>query len=143
MKIKLVYLVLFTFCSSSCSTLLNTSSKKQQTGRVLMYGTQYPLSVNIDIYQGTEKISSTQSDVEGFFQFSIPTKNRKEITFIISKSALPDTIYNVNGYKKLLFKCNSNETINISDTSLNDTITLISKKCNLLIIENLQPDISH
>lgn len=108
-----------------------------------MYGTQYPLSVNIDIYQGTEKISSTQSDVEGFFQFSIPTKNRKEITFIISKSALPDTIYNVNGYKKLLFKCNSNETINISDTSLNDTITLISKKCNLLIIENLQPDISH
>jgi hypothetical protein len=45
-KLSLKYFVLILLCS--CSVI--TKTKKLQTGRVLMHGTQYPLTVHIDIY---------------------------------------------------------------------------------------------
>lgn len=132
MKIKFLYFILFFFCS--CSMITKISNEKMLIGRVLMQETKYPLSVDVEIYHNKKKITSTQSDNLGFFQFSCKNKYRKGLTFIIPNKELPDTIHNVNGYEYILYKCFSPDTFNLMNVNINDSIILSVKKCKLIII---------
>lgn len=140
MKIKLIFKCFVLLFLCSCSIITKTS--KLQTGRVLMSGTQYPLGVHVDIYQDGRKTISTQSDNLGYFQFPYNKKSH-ELTFVIPNNEIPDTIYNVNGYKYLLFKCNTSDTISVIKKNFNDTIILTSLKCKLLPIVDEKPHIEH
>jgi hypothetical protein len=138
-KIGLKCFILMLLCS--CSVL--TKTKKLQTGRVLMYGTQYPLAVQIDIYQKRKKISSTKSDSLGYFKFPKFKRHVDELTLVIPKNEMPDTIWNVNGHNYLLFKCKSSDTINTIIKNNIDTIFITSNCCELLIIEAPKPHREH
>lgn len=132
MKIKFLYFILFFFCS--CSVIIKTASEKTLTGRVLMYGTQYPLSVHVDIYHDTEKIISTKSDNSGYFQFPFYNKYRKGLSLIIYKNRNDDTS-KLTKYGKTLTICEK-DTFRIDRLSLKDTIILNATKCSWLTIEH-------
>lgn len=129
MKIKFPYFILFFCCS--CSVITKTS--KLQTGRVLMYGTQYPLAVNVDIYQKEKTIISAKSNNEGYFQFPYNNKYRNGLTFVVYKSRSDDTS-KLTIYGKILTIC-KNDTINVEIINLKDTIILEPTKCSWLTVE--------
>ncbi|MBW7869376.1 MAG: hypothetical protein H3C31_13760 [Brumimicrobium sp.] len=127
----------------SCSFQKKINHKNQQIGKVLMHGTNYPLSVDIDIYYNKERINSIKSDNNGLFKFSTKKKYRKKLTFIIPSNNDYDTIYNINGHSEIVFRCYEDDTVYITNTPLNDTIILTPTKCKLLIIPDSIPFREH
>jgi len=136
MKIKFIFIFIILLAICSCSVLIEIKTKKQKIARVLMNETQYPLSVDVEIYHNNKKITSTKSDNLGFFQFPYKNEYRNGLTFIIPNKELPDTIHNVNGYEYILYRCFSSDTFNLMNININDTIILSAKNCKLMIIRD-------
>lgn len=133
MEIKILIIALLTFCFS-CSQKLAERKNCQLNGKIIMANTSYPMKTKIVVYQGQKKLAETSSNKKGLFEISISKCNlNKELSFVIEHSTKPDTIYNVNGHKKLLYTCDGNDTIIKKINS--DEITLQAKKCELNMID--------
>lgn len=138
-----IYIFILSIIFLSCSFQKKINHENQQTGKILMYNTNYPLTVNIDIYYNQEKINSIKSDNNGLFKFSTKKKHREKLTFIIPSNDNYDTIYNINGHSEIAFRCYEDDTIYVNNIPFNDTIILTSTKCKLLIIPDSIPFREH
>jgi hypothetical protein len=133
MEIKIIILALLTLCFS-CSKKLTERKICQLNGKIIMANTSYPMKSKIVVYQSQNKLAETSSNKKGLFEINISKCNlKKELTFVIEHSSKPDTIYDVNGYNKLLYSCEGNDTIIKMITDNN--ITLQAKKCELNMID--------
>ncbi len=143
MVIKILSIILLS-CCFSCSSLLKNNRKTQLKGMVLMENTLYPMRSNVVIYQEKGKIIETNSNKNGYFDLSLKEIDRnKEITFVVEHKSFPDTIFEVNGYERLLYSCSGYDTIHRKIINIEDTISLIVKKCTLFIIPDSHPNNEH
>jgi hypothetical protein len=123
---------------------LKNKRKTQLKGVVLMENTLYPMGSNIVVYQEKEKIAETVSNIKGYFDLPLMKIDRdKVITFVLKHESFPDTIFEVNGYERLLYSCSGYDTIHREIINIEDTISLIVKKCTLFLIPDSNPNTEH
>jgi hypothetical protein len=143
MEIKILILALLTFCFS-CSQKLAERKNCQLNGKVMMANILYPLKTKIVVYQGQKKLAETISNKEGLFEISVSKCNlKKDLTFIIDHQTKPDTIYNTNGYEKILYSCEKNDTIIRKIEKQENRIDLLVKNCELMVIPIEEIDEGH